>query len=162
MKNRVAVLIGLVLMCGLVKAAEVWQKLDKAAYYEAIASNSLSVVNNELNALQPLSGTEKEAYEGALLMKKAGLVVLPKDKLKYFKAGRIKLETALQADNNNVEYHFLRLIIEEHAPKIVKYRADIPADAQLIKREYKNLPSAAQRAVLDYSKSSKALHPQDF
>jgi hypothetical protein len=143
-------------------ADDLWQKLDKAAYFEAMASDSKAIVEKQLSALKTSAGTEKEAYEGALLMKKAGLVTLPKDKLKYFKAGRIELETALCADAGNAEYHFLRLIIEEHAPKIVKYKADIASDAALVKKAYKSLPSVVQHAVLDYSKTSKILSPKDF
>ena len=160
MKLRLAVMIGFILTSAYVNAKNMLQKFDKAAYYEAIASKSLAIVNNELDVLQSLSGNEKEALEGGLLMKKAGLVKLPKEKLKYFKAGRIKLETAIQADKDNVEYRFLRLIIEEHAPRIVKYKADISTDAQLIKKEYKNLSPAVQHAILDYSKSSKALQQE--
>lgn len=138
------------------------QHINKAAYYHAIASDSRETVNAELVTVQAADGAEKEAYEGALLMKKAGVVALPKDKLKFFKAGRIKLETAIQAEPNNAEYRFLRLIIEEHAPKIVKYKADIETDAEAVKRGYKGFSPAVQDAVRDYSKSSKALHPQDF
>ncbi|GAB2695854.1 hypothetical protein GCM10027037_19600 [Mucilaginibacter koreensis] len=143
-------------------AGSMWQRIDKIAYFEAMASDHKAAVEKQLELLKGFSGTEKEAYEGALLMKKAGLVVLPKDKLKYFKAGRIELETALRNDADNAEYHFLRLIIEEHAPKIVKYKADIAADAALVKKAYKTLPPAVQHAVRDYSKTSKVLSPQDF
>ncbi len=143
-------------------AAGLWQSLDKAAYFEAIASDSKAKVDKELEVLKGLQGADKEAYEGALLMKKAGQVLLPKDKLRYFKKGRIQLETVLQANSANAEYHFLRLIIEEHAPKIVKYKADLAADAILVKKEYKNLPPAVQHAVLNYSKTSKMLSLQDF
>jgi hypothetical protein len=44
-----------------------------------------------------------------MLMKKSGLLSKPKKKLKVFKAGREKLETAIRRDDSvNVEYHFLR------------------------------------------------------
>ena len=39
----------------------------------------------------------------------------------------------------NVEYRFLRLPIQEHAPKIIKYQKDIQKDKEMIIREYKNL-----------------------
>ncbi len=162
MKFKLSLVLCVLCACSLAIAGTALPKIDKAAYYHAIASGSREEVNNELETLQTNTGNEKEAYEGALLMKKAGLVALPKDKLKYFKAGRIKLETAIQAEPANAEYRFLRLIIEEHAPKIVKYKADIPADAQAIKKAYKGLPPVVQQAVQDYSKSSKALNPQDF
>ena len=95
-------------------------------------------------------------------MKKAGLMKKPKDKLKSFKQGRIKLETALMADNDNTEFHFLRLAIEEHAPKIVKYHVDIEKDKALVIKNFKNLSPAVQHAILDYCENSKVLHKEEF
>src|ERR1700748_3778011 len=77
------------------------QKFDKTEYYAAMSSGSLDEVNGEIDRLSPLSFKEKEGYEGALLMRKADLVARPAEKLKFFKAGRIKLETALLNDNEN-------------------------------------------------------------
>jgi hypothetical protein len=119
-------------------------------------------VDDELDMLAKSAASEKEAYEGALLMLKAGMVKIPVEKLKLFKKGRIKLETALLNDKDNTEYHFLRLIIEEHAPKIVKYKADLEADKEFIKKHFHDLSPAIQEAITDYSKSSKILSPQDF
>jgi len=138
------------------------QNFDRQAYYTVLASGKMDQVNDELALLSSSSTPEKEAYEGTLLMRKAGLEKIPAEKLKYFKRGRIKLETAIQKDNDNAEYHFLRLIIQEHAPGIVKYSAQIPADKQIVKASYKNLPHSVQQAIIDYSKSSKILHPEDF
>lgn len=138
------------------------QGFDKQAYYAVLKSGKTDDVNQQLDALSSSSVSEKEAYEGALLMRKAGLVKVPGEKLKLFKKGRIKLETALLKDADNGEYHFLRLIIQENAPKIVKYKANLETDKQIIIKAYKNLPSAVQHAIMDYSKSSKILHPQDL
>jgi hypothetical protein len=79
-----------------------------------------------------------------------------------FKDGRIKLETAINADNDHTEFHFLRLAIEEHAPKIVKYHADIKADKAIVIKNFKTLSSSVQQAILDYCKNSKVLHVADF
>ncbi|MEP6683274.1 MAG: hypothetical protein ABJA35_08440, partial [Parafilimonas sp.] len=59
-------------------------------------------------------------------------------------------------------YRFLRLIIQEHAPKIVKYNKEIDADASFIKKNYKNLSPDIQKILIDYSQNSKALKQQDF
>ncbi len=116
------------------------QKFDKAAFYAAMSSGDLDEVNKELDVISNSSTPNKEGYEGALLMRKAGLMGRPAEKLKFFKAGRIKLETALLGDKDNAEYRFLRFAIQEHAPKIVKYRKELDADKQFIVKEYKNLP----------------------
>lgn len=142
--------------------AKPYQGFDKAAYYRIIKNGSVDDINKELENLIGLSPQDKEAYEGTLLMKKAGLVKKPKDKLDNFKKGRIKLETVMHADNANVEYHFLRLIIQEHAPKITKYRAQVTEDSEYIKKNFSSLPPAVQDIVKDYSKTSNILHPSDF
>jgi hypothetical protein len=138
------------------------QKFDKSAFYAAMSSADMDAVSNELDILSPATFDGKQGYEGALLMRKAGLVARPAEKLKLFKAGRIKLETALLNDKDNPEFHFLRFAIEEHAPKIVKYKADLDADKAIIIKAYKNLPPVVQHAIMDYTKNSKLLRSQDL
>jgi hypothetical protein len=138
------------------------KNFDRATYYTVLKSGTMKEINNELEVLSSATVSEKEAYEGALLMKKAGLVKIPIERLKVFKKGRIKLETALLNDNSNGEYHFLRLVIEENAPKIAKYSANLEADKQDIRRSFKNLSPLVQGVILDYCKNSKILHAQDF
>ena len=58
---------------------------------------------------------------------------------------------------DNTEYCFLRLIIQEHAPKAVDYRKDLEKDVSAIRSNFKTLPQVVQQAILDYSKKSKAL-----
>ncbi|MGN6637757.1 MAG: hypothetical protein ACTHJ8_02525 [Mucilaginibacter sp.] len=125
-------------------------------------SGDLQAIDREMDALNGAPEKDREGYEGALLMKKAGLMKKAKDKLKYFKEGRIKLETALAANNENVEFHFLRLAIEEHAPKIVKYHSDIARDRELVIKHFNEQSPAVQHAILDYCNNSKILSKQDF
>lgn len=152
----------LALIAVIANAKTLPQKFDKGAFYEAMKSGDLDVVEKELEVIKSSSTPNKDGYEGALLMRKAGLVKRPAEKLKLFKAGRIKFDTAIMADKDNVEYHFLRLAIQEHAPKIVKYNKDLEADKEFILKEYKNLPQVVQQAILDYTKNSKLLKAQDL
>ncbi len=152
----------LITLAGFAKAGKLFQKFEKAAFYQAMASGTLNDINAELDAVANAPASERDAYEGILLMRKAGLVSKPKDKLQFFKSGRIKFQTAFMADSNNTEFRFLRLGIQEHAPKIVKYRSDINTDKAYIKEHFKSLPPVVQHAVLEYSKTSKVLHPDDF
>jgi hypothetical protein len=92
-----------------------------------------------------------------LLMKKAGMMAKPKDKISFFKSGRTKLEAAIAAEKDNVEYRFLRLIMQEHAPKIVKYRNELEEDSKLIKTNFNKLSAQLQQLITDYSKKSKVL-----
>jgi hypothetical protein len=137
-------------------------KFDKARFYEVVKTGDKTSIEEQLTLLASSDIIERDAYEGFLLMRKAGITARPAEKLKLFKAGRIKLEMAMVNDNTNAEYHFLRLIIEEKAPKIVKYNKDMEADRQIVTKEYKNLPAVVQRAIADYAKTSKILKPQDL
>ena len=130
---------------------------DKPAFYNAMASDNLEEINAQLNIIKGISINEKEAYEGALLMKKAGIVTKAKEKLSLFKSGRLKLEASIKKENGNIELYFLRLIIQEHAPKIVNYRNELENDSLLICTNYKTLSQVVQRAIIEYSKKSKVL-----
>jgi hypothetical protein len=162
MKKRIIFALLLVLPGLIVLGKSLQEKLDKAAFYTVMDRGNLDEVNKEIDVVTASSSPEKEGYAGALLMRKAGLVKLPAQKLKFFKAGRIKFDIAIAADKDNVEYHFLRFAIQEHAPKIVKYRIDIEADKQAIIKAYKNLSPVVQHAIMDYTKNSKLLQAGDL
>ena len=138
------------------------QDFDRVAFYNVLKSGSIEDIDKEILIIEASSIIEKEAYHGTLLMKKAGMVKKAKDKLAYFKKGRIKLDTELHENNTNAEYRFLRLIIQEHAPKVTKYHSQINEDAEYIKKNYKDLLPAVQQAVIDYSKTSTILHTSDL
>ena len=138
------------------------QQFDKKTYYKILKSGSSKEIDDEISLINASSLKNKDAFVGALQMKKAGLLKVPKEKLKTFKEGATKLETVLRSDTLNVEYRFLRLIIQEHAPKITRYNKSIAEDADFIKSNYKKLAPDVQKILIDYSQTSKALKPQDF
>ncbi len=162
MKLKIAFAVLSVISCIAVRAGHFRQSFDRAGFYGVMKSGDSDAINNELTILESASIPEKEAYEGALLMKKAGLVTKAKDKLKFFKPGRIKLETALMNDGDNGEYHFLRLTVQEHAPKAAKYSKELEKDRDYVLKSFKNLLPVVQQAIADYSKTSKVLHQEDF
>ena len=162
MKKRIIFALFLLLPGLIVLGKSIQQKLDKAAFYAVMDRGNLDEVSKEIDVVEASSSPEKEGFSGALLMRKAGLVKLPAQKLKLFKTGRIKFDTAIAADKDNVEYHFLRFAIQEHAPKIVKYRTDIETDKQAIIKAYKNLSPVVQHAIMDYTKNSKLLQASDL
>ncbi len=138
------------------------QVFDVPAYYKILKTGSLTEINNELDLIRASSLKERKAYEGTLLMKKAGSVKVPAVKMHVFKDGYIKLETAISNNKKNIEYRFLRLIIQEHAPKIVRYRRNLGDDSKLIKDNFASLSPELQQIVIDYSKTSAVLHAEDF
>lgn len=114
-------------------------------------------INQQLTLVKNTAFKEKQAYEGALLLKKAGVIVSKKEKLAAFKLGKQKLERAIDKDSSNTEYHFLRLMIQENAPKILGYHAALQKDNQYIRKNYKTLSATLQQVILAYSRQSKTL-----
>lgn len=159
--NKGSIVLVFLLIAGFAQTARA-QQFEKSAFYKVMDTGNLAAIDAQIEIVRASSSTNKEGYEGALLMRKADKLSAPLQKLKYFKQGRIKLETVLINDPDNTEYHFLRLAIEEHAPKIVKYHSDIEKDKAMIKRNFKSLPEPVQRAILDYCKNSQVLHTDDF
>lgn len=152
----------LLLSIGIVTKSRAQQKFNKAAFYNVMDTSTVAAIDAELEAVKAGSLTDSQGYEGALLMRKAAKVSGLKKKLDLFKAGRIKLETAIIAYPDNVEFRFLRLAIEENAPKIVKYHNDIEKDKLMVLKNYKTLAPVVQHAIMAYAKKSKVLHESDF
>jgi hypothetical protein len=138
------------------------QNFDKANFYKVLAMGSIEDINTQVTLVEASGIKEKEAYKGTLLMKEASLLQKPKDKLKIFKSGATYLELAIRGDSSNVEYRFLRLTIQEHAPKVVRYHGAINGDSEFIKKHFSKLSPVVQHEVYDYSKTSTFLHPEDF
>jgi hypothetical protein len=135
---------------------------NRAAFYTAFASDNISTIQKQLDIISKSLQDEKEAFEGALMMKKAGLIKGASHKLTMFKAVREKLENMLNKYADNAEYRFLRLMIQEKAPRILGYDKQIEEDHKYVIEHFKTIPEAAQKAILNYSKSSKVLSPADF
>ena len=138
------------------------QQFDKASYYEVMRNGSIEAIDQQSMILLASSDENKDAYTGALLMKKAGLIKGASKKLNVFKEGSKKLEARIEKENKNAELRFLRLMIQEHAPGILNYRSDINADARIVHNSFKNFPPAVQAAVLDYRKQSNTLQQLNF
>ena len=162
MKLR-SILVFLFILPGAFLQAKVpLQNFDRAVFYATMASGIMEDIDKQLTLLDLAQIQEKEAYEGAMLMRKSGLLKKAAEKLKFFKKGRIKLETAIAKDGSNAEYRFLRLAIEEHAPKVVKYKADLESDKRSVIDSFQSLSAVVQQAIIDYSKNSRILHPKDL
>jgi hypothetical protein len=138
------------------------REFDRTAFYKAMASDKLDRIDEQIQVTQDAPFKGKEAFEGCLLMKRSGLIAGANKKLSMFKAGRRKLENSIAADSLNVEFRFLRLIIQEHAPGIVGYRNQLNQDHVFIIKYFKNLRQEVRDAIIDYSKKSRILKPADF
>jgi hypothetical protein len=131
---------------------------SKSTFFVSISNGTSEEVATMVKTLENAAqSNERDAYLGAIKMKRAGQLKSLSDKSKMFKAGKDLLETAISLDHTNVEYRFLRLIIQENAPAILGYSDCISADAKKVKAGYKTLPESVKNAVIDYAKTSNNL-----
>ncbi len=137
-------------------------EIDRLKYYSAISSGNITQIDEELSSLKADPNEGNDAFIGGLLMRKAGLESIPMEKMKLFKAGQVKLEKAIFDDSANVEYRFIRLMIQENAPGIVRYHKDLQKDKSYIEKSFKNLPADLQNSIMHYSKTSRILKPPDL
>ncbi len=130
----------------------------KEDFYVAMSASDLAMVNDQLLALEKLAPNAESAYKGALLMKKAALLDQPGEKLNTFKTGREMLEKAIAADPANPEFRFLRIMIQENAPKILGYDQNLSEDAEVVSTSFQQMNNVLQTAVINYSKNSEILN----
>jgi hypothetical protein len=133
------------------------QGFDKRAYFQDLSSDDPMVIDRRLEQLATAGSSGKEAFEGALLMKRAGLDKDAKHRMDRFRSGRQKLEREIARDSGNAECRFLRLVIQEHVPKGVPYRANLDKDATMVIRDLDKLPAETREAVKRYAKNSARL-----
>lgn len=91
-------------------------------------------------------------------MKKSDFQKDVKIKVATFKEGAALLEKEIALDSTNVEYRFIRLIIQEKAPKILKYNLNLEEDKNFIIQNYKNSSVSLKEEILKYSKISNILN----
>lgn len=146
------------LLTGIWWSCMCYGQLNKQAVYLALSGNSETTIRQELSKLDKAAkGDETNAYKGALMMKLSAYMKTPKEKLNQFKEGKELLETSIQNHTSNVEYRFLRLLIQENAPKQLKYHAKLEEDAEMIRNGYSKLNVVTKNAIRDYAKQSAYL-----
>lgn len=108
------------------------------------------------------ANTTRDAYIGALLMKKSQFMATPKEKVEKFKEGAALLEGAIRKEPWNSEFRFIRFAIQENVPKIVKYSSNIAEDKAAIVKNFKNMDPTLKKVVRSYANSSKNLSPSEL
>jgi hypothetical protein len=136
---------------------------DVKEFYRAFSSDSLADVNKCIEKLEyarPIAPFI--AYKGAMLMKKAVLENTPRGKLNTFKLGHRLLEGEISKDHDNIEFRFLRLVIQERAPEVLKYNKNLQEDKNCIIKGYKTLEPFIQEFIAQYCKKSRVLIIEDL
>lgn len=133
------------------------QTFNRTVFYEAYAADSLIAVDNTINLMWDTNFREKQAYIGALLLKKCQLLSNTEDKLSLYLEGRERLEDAIHLDPFNAEYRFLRLTVQENLPHTMGYYKNVEEDAAMVNEKFADLPLEVERAIIRYTPRSKAL-----
>lgn len=137
--------------------------LDRSAFYKALSGSSETAIDPVLRKLEEGKGNaESDAFTGALRMKKAGFVKGAGNKVKMFKSGALLLEDQIKNFPKNVEYRFLRLSIQEHAPKILKYNKNLDEDKKMIISAYAKMDPDLKKVIKNYASSSKIINQDDL
>ena len=134
----------------------------KSDFYEVLASSDTLKINKQIRLLSTYTISEKKAFTGTLMMKKAGFIKPLGQKMKFFNEGKSKLEQAIKDEPQNAEYRFLRLVIQENCPPVLKYSHNISEDLKKVTVAYAQFTPELKAAVLKYSKTSKNLKEEDL
>jgi len=134
--------------------------LNRTAFYKAMESEDQTLIDAQISELNLASSNLKNAFLGAMIMKKAGIGGNPFYKLWLFKKGHELLEDAIKESPNNTEFRFLRLMIQENAPGFLGYNDSEERDSEYIRKAYNTLPENLQKTILAYNKTSKVLKLQ--
>lgn len=160
--NRMKLSIGGVLVCMVFFSMNLAIDI-RGAFYAAFSSENVEKIDAALNVVSNVDESLAQAYRGALLMRKADLIKKgPGEKLKIFREGHEQLENQINAQPNNVELRFIRLCIQENAPKIVRYNGQIEEDKAMVIEKFSTLPSEVREFIADYAKTSEVLSPDEL
>ena len=126
--------------------------INRERYFSVFETKSIDKINEEINALNKEKPSDlRDAFLGAMIMKKAQFLKTPKEKVNEFKKGRVLLESAIEKQPDNIEFRFLRLVIQENCPKILKYNTNTEEDAQQIQSNFSSLNSTSQKYIKKYA-----------
>ncbi len=148
----------------LVLMASFQDAFNRKELYGALAGESVEAIDQLVVQLKKDNDNQLyKAYIGALSMKRAGLMkVAPGVKLKTFKEGAVMLESIIEENPDNAEYRLLRLIIQENAPRILKYHKNIEEDKNLIVDQFNELDKSLKSEIRNYGKTSEALKDNEI
>lgn len=133
--------------------------INRERYYSAFESKSLEKINKEIKLLQQhKSSVLKDAFLGAMIMKRAQFLKTPKEKVNVFKKGKELLESAIKKHPKNAEFRFLRLAIQENCPKLLKYNTNLNEDSEVITKQFTTLHSITRKHIKKYAQHSQKLN----
>lgn len=123
-----------------------------------------SVENAEVfyNASLKLSNSDlSNAYIGAALITKGKFEKGLKNKKQVIEKGASLLDKSVANKPKDVEIRLIRLIIQEHLPKIVKYKANMQEDKEVIVKNYATQSTDLKKWIANYAQKSAVFTAED-
>lgn len=115
-----------------------------------------------LSHVEEKDGVALYAYKCAAVALKARHAKTIKGKKEGFKKGATNLEALIAKHPNRIEPRFIRLSIQENAPKILRYKSKIGEDKMFILKQYSNIKSKSlQKHIKDYILQSKSFNDKE-
>lgn len=131
--------------------AEIRTLYEKSVTDESACSKLIEMLSpfNEKN--NPLYA----GYKASAIMIMAKHAFNPFSKFSYFKRGKKILESAIKADDKNVELRFLRFNAQTHMPSFLGYDGSIEADKNFLETSFLKIDDLQlKQFLLPYLKNS--------
>ncbi|MEO8819544.1 MAG: hypothetical protein ABI267_08375 [Ginsengibacter sp.] len=104
-----------------------------------------------IEILSPYNQSNNPLYAGyraSAIMMMAKHVFNPFSKMSYFRKGKSILESAIKADDKNVELRFLRFNAQTHMPSFLGYNNDIDRDKIFLETSFQKITDENLKAFL--------------
>lgn len=130
----------------------------KDEFYKTLASNNQEETEALIAKIKTLKNSSiNQAYIATLTMKQSDFEKIVKNKISLFKEGATTLNNLILENPNTLEMRFLRFIIQDKAPKILKYNSNLENDKKQIIIGYKNQNKNIQQHIISYTKESQKI-----
>lgn len=138
---------------------------DLASVRSGFATAHTNKTNAEVFFKQ--SSDLKDDSVSALAYKAAGKMIQSKfetdrkNKKEYFKSGALALNALIDKNPKHVEARFIRLVIQQNTPAILKYNSNINDDKDVVFAGYATADLDVKKAIKNYVASSKKFSKQE-
>ncbi len=129
---------------GIPSVDEIRVLYEKAVTEQSACSKLVEILSpyNEKN--NPLYA----GYRASAIMMMAKHVFNPFSKMSYFKKGKKILESAIKADEKNIELRFLRFNAQTHMPSFLGYNGDIESDRVFLENSFSEITDVKLKEFL--------------
>ncbi len=116
--------------------------------------NSEMSLNTFLENYQDDPCAQSIPYIASVIMQQAEYAKWPHKKLEYFNEGKKMLEGYIAAHPNNIEAHYVRLLVQSSVPGILGYKKEMGNDKVLILTEIEDadLPEEYKLIIIENTK----------